>query len=244
MRRTDRGGVALLVFEGLDPPGFVCAHSTAPLDVRRPDERRRLVAALGLDPDRVASPVQVHGTRVVRVDGPPAAPVEADGLVTDAPGLALLVKAADCSLVVVADPRRRAVGVAHAGWRGAAAGVVEALLDALRREYGSRPEDLLAGVGPTIGLDRYAVGPEVLEAFLRRVPWAEEHARTIGGGLHFDVAGANARALRECGVASVEEARLCTHERADLLFSYRRDGPGAGHHGLIAAWAESSATSG
>jgi polyphenol oxidase len=194
------------------------------------------VAGAGLDPDRVASPVQVHGAAVVRVDAPPPQPVEADGLVTDAPGLALLVKAADCSLVVVADPVRRAVGVAHAGWRGAAAGAVENLVAALVREFGCARGDLLAAVGPTIGVLRYAVGGEVLEAFRRRVPWADEYARTIDGRLHYDVAGANGRALRECGVARVEVAGLCTHERSDLLFSYRRQGPGAGHHGLVAGW--------
>jgi hypothetical protein len=156
--------------------------------------------------------------------------------VTGTAGLALLLKAADCSLVVVADPVRRAVGVAHAGWRGAAAGVIEGLVAALRAEFGCRPADLAAGVGPTIGIARYAVGPEVLEAFLRRFPWAEECARSVDGALHFDVGEANARALRDCGVGHVEVAGLCTHERADLLFSYRRQGPGTGHHGLVAGW--------
>jgi hypothetical protein len=241
VKQVDRGGLRLLLFDGLEARGLVCAHSTVPLDVRRPEERRRLVAAAGLDPLRVASAAQVHGAEVVRVDGPPARPVEADGLVTATAGLALLLKAADCSLVVAADPVRRAVGVAHAGWRGAAAGVVENLVRALAREFGSRPEDLLAGVGPTIGVARYAVGPEVPGAFRRRVPWAADYARTIDGALHFDLAGANARALRECGVARVEGAGLCTHERSDLLFSYRRQGPGAGHHALVAGWVTTEA---
>lgn len=236
MRSVDRGGLGLLLFDGLAAPGLVCAHSTAPLDVRRPEERRRFVAAAGLDPLRIASPVQVHGSEVARVAEPPGQPIEADGLVTDVPGLALLLKAADCSLVAVADPVRRAVGVAHAGWRGAAAGVARNLVRALARHFGSRPEDLLAGVGPTIGVARYAVGTEVLDAFRREVPWADEYARTIDGRLHFDVAGANGRALRECGVRSVEVAGVCTHDNADLLFSYRRQGPGAGHHGLVAGW--------
>lgn len=236
MRTAERAGLRLLEFDRLQVPGFLCAHSTAPLDVRRPEERRRLALALGLDPSRIASPVQVHGSRVARVDEPPASPIEADGLVTATPGLALLLKAADCSLIVVADPARRAVGVAHAGWRGAAAGVVENLVLELQRHFGSRPEDLLGAVGPTIGAPRYAVGREVPETFLRRVPWAEEYARTIDGHLRFDVAGANARALRECGVGTVEEAGLCTYDRPELLFSYRRQGPGAGHHGLLAAW--------
>lgn len=237
MRRIEGEGLGLLRFDALGAPGLLCAHSMAPLDVRRAEERRRFVAAAGLDPDRVASPVQVHGAHVVRVDAPPARPIEADGLVTAAPGLALLVKAADCSLVVVADPRRRAVGVAHAGWRGAAAGMAANLVATLVREFGSVPADMVAAVGPTIGVLRYAVGREVLEAFRRRAPWADEYARTIGGQLHYDVAGANGRALSECGIPTVEVAGICTHERSDLLFSYRRQGPGAGHHGLVAGWA-------
>jgi hypothetical protein len=206
------------------------------LDVRKAEDRDRFVAAAGLDPARVASPIQVHGAAVVRVDGLPCGRIEADGLVTATEGLALLLKAADCSLVAVADRARRAVGVAHAGWRGAAAGVVEALVLALAREFGSRPEDLVAGVGPTIGAKRYAVGAEVLDAFRRRVRWADECAREIEGRLHFDVARANALALEECGVATVEVADLCTFDRPELLFSYRRQGPGAGHHGLLAGF--------
>jgi copper oxidase (laccase) domain-containing protein len=80
------------------------------------------------------------------------------------------------------------------------------------------------------------VGAEVLEAFRALAPWADEYARTIDGQLHYDVAGANGRALREAGVLRVEVAGICTHEREDLLFSYRRQGPGAGHHGLVAGW--------
>jgi len=240
VRPVDRAGLRLLLFDGLAAPGLVCAHSTSPLDVRRPEERRRFVSAAGLDPDRVATTVQVHGADVVRVDAPLAGPVEADGLVTATGGLALLLKAADCSLVVAVDPERRALGLCHAGWRGAAAGVVESLVRALAREFGSRPGDLIAAVGPTIGVLRYAVGPEVVDAFRRRVPWAAEYATEVGGALHFDVAGANARALRECGVRSVEVAGLCTHEREDLLFSYRRQGKGTGHHGLVAAWSMGS----
>jgi len=235
VRPVDREGSRLLLFDGLEAAGLSCAHSTVPLDVRQAADRRRLVLAAGLDPDRVATAVQVHGARVLRVDGPLERTAEADGLVTATPGLALLVKAADCSLVVVADPVRHAVGVAHAGWRGAAGGVVEGLVAALGREFGSAPGDLVAGVGPTIGLARYPVGQEVLDAFRRRVPWAEVYARTVDGQLHFDVAGANARALREAGVGSVETAGLCTFE-SPLLFSYRRQGQGVGHHGLVAGW--------
>jgi YfiH family protein len=237
VRRVARGSLGLLLFDTLDVPGLRCAHSLAPLDVRQAGERSRFVAAAGLDPERVASPAQVHGADVARVDAPPARAIEADGLVTATPGLALLVKAADCSLIVVADPVRRAVGVAHAGWRGAAAGVVENLVAALVREFGCAPRDMLGAVGPTIGVLRYAVGGEVLDAFRRRVPWAGDHARTIDGRLHYDVAGANGRALVECGVARVEVAGICTHDRPDMLFSYRRQGAGAGHHGLVAAWA-------
>jgi hypothetical protein len=239
VRLEERAGVRLLVFERLAASGLSCAHSTTPLDVRRPGERRALVRAAGLDPERVAATVQVHGASVLRVDAPPDAPPDADALVTAAPGLALLMKAADCSLVVVADPARRAVGVAHAGWRGAAAGVVEGLVAALSRHFGSRPADLLAGVGPTIGVARYAVGTEVLDAFRRRVPWADACARPVGSAVHFDLAAANARALAACGIPAdaIEVADLCTHERGDLLHSYRREGPGNGHHGLVAGWA-------
>lgn len=238
MRTTEREGLRLLAFASLEATGLTCFVSTWPLDVRQEEDRRRFVAAAGLDPGRVVSPRQVHRSDVVRVDGPVDGPLDADGLVTDVPGLPLLLRAADCSLLVVADPEHRAVGVAHAGWKGSARGVVVNLVKALHEHYGARPEALRAGIGPTIRSPSYPVGPEVPAAFLKTRAWAKEYVHLRGNRLHFDLPGVNARFLLECGLPAdaIETCELDTYASPGLLHSYRRDGAGGGHHGLVAAW--------
>jgi YfiH family protein len=236
---VEREGLRLLVFPGLEKIGLRCAISTVPLDVRRREQRARFVRAAGLDPERVASPGrQVHMADVARVTLAADAPAEGDGLVTDTPALALVLRAADCSLVVVADPEHRAVGVVHAGWKGSARGIVVNLVKAMHTHFRSRPAELYAGVGPTIRAPRYEVGPEVPAAFFRSRAWTSEHVEARDGKLHYDLPGANAHFLRECGIPRkhIEESPLCTFQRADLLHSFRRNGTDAGHHGLVAAW--------
>jgi YfiH family protein len=239
VRLVVRGGLRLLVFPGLEETGLCCAVSTRPLDARRRDDQATLMTALGFHPDHTETRRQVHGTSVVVADD--RLPVgSGDGLVTARPGRALLLKAADCSLVVVADPERRAVGVAHAGWRGSAGGLVRTLVAALEHRYGCRPGRCRAAIGPTICAEHYPVGPEVVDAFRRARPWTEACVRTIDGQTHFDLAEANRRFLLDSGVpeGAIEVAEECTYERADLLYSYRRDGPDTGHHGVAAGWSQ------
>jgi len=237
---TEREGLRLLVFPHLESAGLACAVSTRPLDARDARGRSRLVAAVGLDPARAVSPRQVHHADVVRVEpDTPADPAPtADALVTDAPGKPLVLRAADCSLVVVADPDHRAVGVAHAGWKGSARGVVVQLVRALEREYGTDPARCLAGIAPTIRAPRYPVGAEVVSTFVRTRSWTRGFVLALGGRFHLDLPGINARFLEECGVPreSIVVSERCTYECADLLHSWRRDGVEAGHHGLVAAW--------
>lgn len=238
MRRVERGGLGLLVFEHLEASGLVCAVSTVPLDVRDRAQGDRLVAAVGLDPACTARARQVHKSDVVRVTGPAAEAPDADGLATDVAGQPLLLRAADCSLVVVADPESRAVGIAHAGWKGSARGVVVNLVKAMHEHFGSRPSRMLAGIGPTIRTPSYEVGPEVPAAFLRSREWTREYVFHREGRLYFDLEGANARFLEECGIPrkAIGRTSLDTFTSPDLLHSFRRDGTGAGHHGMVAAW--------
>jgi YfiH family protein len=239
VKRVDRGGLRLLTFPSLASAGVVCYVSTRPLDARNDADRARFISAAGLDPTRAVSPRQVHRSDVLYVTESTARdPGEADGLVTDVAGLPLVLRAADCSMLVVADPEHRALGVAHAGWRGAARGVVVNLVKALQEHYGSRPSQLIAAVGPTIGAAHFVVGPEVPAAFLRSRAWTSTYVQAKEGRWHFDLLGVNVRFLIECGVprASIEVAGECTYGEPDLLHSFRRDGVEGGHQGLVAAW--------
>jgi YfiH family protein len=213
--------------------------STVPLDVRKADDRARLAEAAGLDPTRVATPRQVHHARVVKAEhGPLAEDTEADAVVTDVPGQPVLMRGADCSLVIVVDPEIRAFGVAHAGWKGSARGVVIQLVRALERQYGAVVSECRAAIAPTVGMERYPVGAEVPAAFVKHRSWAKHYVHHLGGRLHLDLAGINRHFLYEAGIPeeNIEICRICTHDNPELLHSYRREGLGCGHHGLIAGF--------
>lgn len=168
---------------------------------------------------------QVHGT-VVRAapwEGRP----EGDAAVADRPGLLLGIETADCLPVLLVDPGRGVVAAAHAGWRGTAAGVVGQAVGALV-ERGSRPQDIVAALGPGIGACCYEVGPELVAAF---GPGGEAFFRPGPKGRpHLDVRAANAAQLAALGVpeGAIHHVPDCTYCRADLYHSYRREGRGAG----------------
>ena len=198
------------------------------------ENRRRLIGALGIS--AFACPHQVHSTNVVRV-GPESAgrgfadPAQAipatDGLVTTAPGVSIAVLAADCVPIALVEPAARAIAVVHAGWRGVAAGMVQAALGAF-----VNPAGVEAVVGPAVGPDHYEVGEEVASA----VSAGSEGGaitRREGSRLLLDLPGTVAQTLRNLGVNQVEHVEECTACQPDRFFSYRRDGR-TGRQGLIA----------
>jgi hypothetical protein len=151
---------------------------------------------------RVRTIREVDGVREGKLqtaDG--KAVLEGDGSVTNLPGVMLGVQTADCVPVLVADVRKRVVGAFHAGWRGTVARIAEQGIETMRREYGTRPEDLVAAVGPSIGACCYAVGDEVRSAFGSEFSYAEELFETKDTGqMYLDLWKANRRQLLEAGV--------------------------------------------
>jgi YfiH family protein len=202
--------------------------------------RARFAAALAAPPVWLH---QVHGARVVDVgpaDAAPGAPVhEADAAITTATGVACTVMVADCLPVLFSAARGRAVGAAHAGWRGLAAGVLEATVDALCTAAGCRAADVQAWVGPGIGPEAFEVGAEVLLAFGAdpAAPSPRFRARPRPDGSarwRADLAGLAADRLIALGIGGVAIHGACTVEQASRFFSFRRDGAG-GPTGRMAA---------
>lgn len=191
-----------------DDPGAVAAN------------RQRLANAAGLP----AEPVwlrQIHGVRVVRAGDPVAEDTEADAAFTDRPGVVCAVLTADCLPVFLARTDGSAVAVAHAGWRGLAAGVIESTVAALDPEQGP----LAAWLGPAIGPDAFEVGPEVREAFVVRHPEDESAFRAGHGDRYLADLYALARArLGRAGVTEVSGGGRCTYTDEPAFFSHRRDG--------------------
>jgi YfiH family protein len=179
---------------------------------------RRAADAVGARREELFAAYQVHGRAVTIVDKDSDGRPRCDVLVTKSPARALMLRYADCTPVLLADTRQAAIGVVHAGWRGSAVRAASAAVEAMQAAFGSRPGDLVAGIGPAIGPCCYTVGTDVVEAFADR-PELFEAGR-------LDLWEANRRALIEAGVPStnVEVAGICTQCHADEYFSHRANG--------------------
>ncbi|HZI19073.1 MAG TPA: peptidoglycan editing factor PgeF [Pyrinomonadaceae bacterium] len=182
---------------------------------------------------------QVHGADVRVVRDLAAAGSEeerCDAQVTRVPGLLLGVKTADCVPVIIGDPRTGACAGVHAGWRGTLAEIVPRALERMAAEFGTRPEEVRAAVGPAARACCYEVGPEVVEAFAARFTAAERwFTPTRAGHALADLQRANAEQLAGAGVAPerIHTLPLCTICRPELFFSYRRDRPLHGRTGRL-----------
>jgi YfiH family protein len=192
------------------------------------ENRRRFATAAGAEPVWLR---QVHGCRVVRLgtdedQGPDEArDPEADAAWTDRPGRACVVQVADCLPLLLAHRDGRAVAAAHAGWRGLAAGVVEETVRALCEGSQSKPQDLLAWIGPCIGPRQFEVGADVLAAFPGDARHFSSRPRPDGAVRWLADLPALARnRLARLGVQRISGGGWCTVEHASRFFSFRRDG--------------------
>ena len=187
------------------------------------ENRRRLAATLAARPAwlrQVHGPVVVDAAQVLADDETP----EADASVTDCPGIACVVMVADCLPVLFAARNGRAVGAAHAGWRGLAAGVLENTLGAVARAAGCPSPDILAWMGPCIGPRQFEVGDDVREAFGEAGhPYFAAHRRHDGSAAWLaDLPSLARQRLTGAGVRSVSGGDWCTVEDPSRFFSYRR----------------------
>jgi YfiH family protein len=159
---------------------------------------------------------QVHGTRVVDADAGPALP-EADAAVARRPGTVCAVRMADCMPVLLCDAQGTVVAAAHAGWRGLAAGVIEAAIEAMK----TAPANLVAWLGPAIGPDSYEVGDDVRVAF---ADYESAFRPTRPGHWLLDLYAVAQVRLARAGVTRVHGGGYCTYRESERFFSYRRDG--------------------
>jgi YfiH family protein len=167
---------------------------------------------------------QVHSPDAALVEGPwRSERPKADAMVTKTPGLALAITTADCGPVLFADHEAGVIGAAHAGWRGAVTGVLEATLDAMER-LGAQRRRIVAVLGPTISQKAYEVGPEFVARFAEEAPGHEHffRASTTPDHAMFDLPGFIGARLKAAGVGSFTNLDLCTYSDEERFFSYRR----------------------
>jgi polyphenol oxidase len=189
------------------------------------ENRARMAAALGGEPRSLITAYQIHSPHVTVAETAWAADARprADGIVTRTPGLAIGVTTADCGPVLLADPQARVIGAAHAGWRGALSGIVEAAVAAMEG-LGANRERIRAALGPMIRQDNYEVGPDLIARFA-----AEDSASGLffrpaqrDGHAQFDLPGYIGLRLNRAGIRQVEDLGLCTYADPARFFSFRR----------------------
>jgi purine-nucleoside/S-methyl-5'-thioadenosine phosphorylase / adenosine deaminase len=218
--------------------------------------RAKFSAALGASEMPLVTLRQFHSDVIHVAAAPVAETPKADALVTGTPGLLLGVQTADCVPILLADTRRRVVAAIHAGWRGTLARIAVKTLGQMRMEFGTRPRDVIAALGPAIGRCCYEVGPEVAQAFAAQFPaaaeWFDGPFEQLAYGeeplglpwltmmppghvpppprVRLDLRASNRWQLMDAGVPEkqIHVNNLCAACRTDSLFSYRREGPQTG----------------
>jgi hypothetical protein len=189
------------------------------------ENRARMASAVGVAPERFLTAYQIHSPTVVVAEAPWTAETRprADAIVTRMRALAVGVTTADCGPILLADPQARVIGAAHAGWRGALTGVIEATVEAMER-LGAARAHIRAAIGPMIRQANYEVGPDLIARFA-----AEDRASSRffslasrEGHALLDLGGYVAERLKRAGVGEIEDLGVCTYADPPRFFSYRR----------------------
>lgn len=195
--------------------------------------------SLGRDPASLHDVWLVHGTDAVHAKSPrplddPAK--KADILFTDNPDVSLFMRFADCVPLLFHDPKKHVVGIAHAGWMGTLKGVAGASIKAMQERYGSKPQDVVVGIGPSISVDHYEVGEEVASQFREKYNGdSEQILHKRDGHNYLDLWMANALQLRKTGVEQIQISGLCTACHLDDWYSHRAEKGKTGRFGTLMA---------
>lgn len=233
---TRQGGVSPQPWAALNVGGTVGDDPQRVLE-----NRQRTFHALGLELESLYDVWQVHGTQVVCADAPrPAEQVHlrADAILTDRPGVTLFMRFADCVPVFLYDPTRKVIGLVHAGWKGTVQRAAAEAVAVMEAQYGSRAEDILAAIGPSIGAHHYEVGAEV-SSLVRQVFGADAASllNPVNGNPHaretLDLWAANRLVLESAGVRQVEVAGICTACHLEDWYSHRAEAGQTGRFGAV-----------
>ncbi len=212
-----RGGASSGVFLGLN-----CGHGSTDQLEAVTINRARAAQAMEASPEALIGVHQIHSAHVVTVTDAAAPRPKADAMVTATPDIVLSILTADCQPVLLADPVAGVIGAAHAGWKGALAGVLDATVAAMA-DLGASPARISAVIGPTISQRAYEVGPEFYDTFMAEDEGSGRFfAAGVGDRMLFDLPGYGLYRLRKAGVGQAEWTRHCTYSDPARFYSYRR----------------------
>ena len=232
---TRQGGVSPYPWHSLNLGGTVGDERANVVE-----NRRRIFHSMGLPVESIYDCWQVHGTEVICTTQPrPLDGVhhKADAILTDQKEITLFMRFADCVPIFLVDPVREVIGIVHAGWRGTVDGVAAQAVKRMCEQYGAHPEDIYAGIGPSICVDHYQVGKEVVEA--ARTAFGKDAAQVLArrdGSIHLDLWAANRLALEKCGVRQTEIAAICTACHTHDWYSHRAEQGKTGRFGALLAF--------
>lgn len=215
---TREGGVSEGIYAGLN-----CGQGSRDVKEHVAENRRRVAQHFNTAPEQLCTLYQVHSAEVVPMHAPTQGEVKADAMVTTRPGLVLGILTADCAPVLLADAQAGVIAAAHAGWKGALAGVLENTLQAMQ-QLGAVRERIAAAIGPCIAQASYEVGPDFIEALRRGGADVVRFVRPTtkrGFGL-FDLTGFCAERLRAAGLRQITPLAMDTYSNEPHFFSFRR----------------------
>lgn len=192
------------------------------------NNRKRLARTLGIEVEQLIFPRQVHSDTVIKVNeafchSTIKTPVECDALITNTSSIAIGILIADCVPLLFYDPVNHAIGTAHAGWRGTVANIALKTILSMQKHFGTRPADLLAGIGPSIGPQHFEIGEAVAGEFKRAFQHCEDILYFNGHKIFCDLWNANKKQLLKAGLnkKNISVAKMCTFEQHDTFFSHR-----------------------
>ncbi|HMV27764.1 MAG TPA: peptidoglycan editing factor PgeF [Anaerolineales bacterium] len=195
--------------------------------------------ALGRNPASIHDAWLIHGTDVIFADAPRSldAPTQkADILFTDNPEVSLFMRFADCVPLLFHDPKKNVIGISHAGWMGTVKGVAEVSVQAMQERYGSNPQDIVVGIGPSISADHYEVGEEVAAQFREKYGRdSEQVVQVRDEKIYLDLWAANALQLQKMGVEHIQISGLCTACHLEDWYSHRAEKGKTGRFGVLLA---------
>jgi hypothetical protein len=206
---TRRGGASPAPWHSLNLGGSV---GDDPKHVA--ENRIRVFDSLGRAPESIHDVWLVHSTDIVYADNPRPLnmpPTRADIIFTDNPNVTLFMRFGDCVPILFHDPVKKVIGIAHAGWLGTLRGVVGVAVRGMQERYGCNPKNIVAGIGPSIGVDHYEVGAEVISQFREQYPQdADRILQSKNGSTHLDLWAANEIQLKRAGVEQAQVSGVCT----------------------------------
>lgn len=205
--------------------------------VRVTENKNKLLAAIGYFPDQLAQIHQVHSTHVEVVNKPTdgnSVLVQGDAMISNTPGLLMIMRFADCVPILFYDPVKNSAGIAHAGWKGTVQEVVIAAVNEMKKQFGTDPSDLITGIGPSIGPDHYEIGRDVIEEIKRTFPNNWDQILITGyDGVKLDLWEANRISLKKAGVKHIEMAEICTASNVKDWYSHRAENGKTGRFAAV-----------